>query len=188
MRSGPVSRRGFLGFVGTALGYAVLQPGTALAADSTEIEEREGVAGVVDHVEPTDMYLASPGDDSLVVVRTDGNTEIWREGSVDLSVFGHGDEVLALGRWDGRDFAASYVTSIYRNLEGVVESRNGSELQVASDVLVLVPETLPIEDPQVDLVAKPVSDLGPGDRIFAGGRLSGATGQVVVLRVGAYGT
>lgn len=136
--------------------------------------------------ESTDIYLASPEDDSLIVVRTDGNTEIWREGPVDLSVFGQGDEVLALGRWEGQDLAASYVTSIYRNLEGVVESRDGSELRVGSDLLVLVPETQLIGDPQVDLVGKPVSDLAPGDRIFAGGRLSGATGHVVVLRVGAY--
>lgn len=186
MNAGSVSRRGFLGVLGTAIGYAVLRPGTASAVGSAETDASDTVAGVVDHVESTDMYLASPLDDAPIAVKTSGSTEIWREGPVDLSVFGQGDEVLALGRWDGRDFVASHLTSLYRNLEGVVEWRNGNELGVASDLLVLVPETLPIEDPQVGLVARPVPDLRSGDRIFVGGRLRGETGQVVVLRVGTY--
>lgn len=49
MSASSVSRRGFLGFVGSAVGYAVLRPGTALSADLTETEEQQGVAGVVDH-------------------------------------------------------------------------------------------------------------------------------------------
>jgi hypothetical protein len=188
MNSDPISRRRFLGYMGAAVGgYAVLRTGPAAAAgESTWVDGPDLVAGVVDHVDVNNLYVEGPNSESLTTVRTSGGTTIWREGEVRLSVFERGDEVLAQGQWDGRDFAASYVTSLYHNLEGIVQSRKGRELQTTNGIVALVPETQPVGDPGVALAARSVNAISAGDRIFVGGRLNRSTGKMVALRVGVY--
>lgn len=186
MSSRRVSRRRFLEYTGVAVigGYTVLQPGLAGASDGPA--SGDGVAGIVDHVDSPEIFIESPAAGSITAVRTTAASEIWREGLVDLSVFDPGDEILALGDWDDQELVASYVTSLYRSVEGVVQSRTDTQLQTTNGTLELISETQPIEDSDITLIATPIDDISPGDQIFAGGRLNGASGNVVVLRVGVY--
>jgi hypothetical protein len=183
-----VSRRKFLGYVGTALGgYAILRPNVASATSDLEgSDQQDAFAGVLDHVDAGTLYVADPTSGSLVAVVTNSATEVWREGEVDPTVFGPGDEIYALGHWDDSDFAAAYVTTLYRDVEAFVKSRNDGTLQTTKGTLELAPSAEPIEDPQVGLEARPISELSPGDHVFVAGRLDGATGNLVAVRIGVY--
>jgi hypothetical protein len=145
------------------------------------------VSGVVERISSGSVILAQAEGGPPIAVRTGTDTRFWKEAWVDLSAFEVGDEAVAVGRWDGEGFLAAFVTPAYRIVEDTVQARIGDLIEGLNGPWELVPETAPVEDPSVGLVAKSPADIGPGDRIFLGGRMDGQRGRLIVLRIGVFG-
>jgi hypothetical protein len=125
-----------------------------------------------------------------VVIRSDGRkvveltrgASLWRDDGVDLGAFRIGDEVAFEGDFEGDVFRATHMTSAYRYIDGTVGRRAGAILELPSGRVRLSSKTR--ARASVDAIARPISDIVPGDRIVGIGRWEPASADVVALQLG----
>lgn len=179
-----ITRRQFILRTGGAVGaLVVMKPGKAMADDDPSTDQSNTLYGYVAAVNKDgSLTVRGPASGDETSIQFADGAEFWREGPVDLSVFGPGDEVVAVGAWSGATFVATYLTSAYRGVYADVLEESPDSFVTDAGTMDLAPQLRLIDDDGI--VATPVQDIAVGDQVFAFGRVDGSSGDLVALGIG----
>lgn len=178
-----LSRRNFLrGSVTAVAAVGVAARQQRASASGQNITSETVIQGVLASVDGSHAQVQSP-DRRDYAVDTSEASEISRNGIATMSSFEIGDEVFAVGDWDGETFRATAFGLMYRFVEGAITARTNDRLDTTDGRLTLTPQTRRDEAPGMQ--NKEPSELGPGDQIAATGWKHPRTREFMVLRIGA---
>lgn len=99
-----------------------------------------------------------------------------------IATFMRGDEVVAEGQRSTDGFLVAKVTTMFRNLEGEVVSRQGDLLIATQGSVLLTPDTRLLDDDS--LIAVPLQQLQSGQKVVATTWRDPVNGQLIAAQIG----
>lgn len=183
--NGRVNRRRFL-MAGAGLAVVGVSPAEARAAMS----EDPGLCGRVVEVMPDGLRIARIDTGESLRVEGAPGVVVLRDGRGQVTDFLPGEKVVVHGerRSDGV-FVATAIDVIYDLAESAsVISRNGDVLSTDAGDVVLDALTAPRSyvGGAMDVVAEPVSTIGPGDAINVLARWDPDSGRLLARSIGVW--